>query len=75
MVACRTAQASMEGFGVDVAVDLDPDVREVAVIQEDLARVIFNLVTNACQATAEMARKIRPKRIQCGGAGFHAQSG
>ena len=60
MVACRTAQASMEGFGVDAAVDLDPDIGEVAVIQEDLARVIFNLVTNACQATAEKARKSGP---------------
>ena len=29
----------------------------MAVIQEDLARVVSNLVTNACQATAEKARK------------------
>lgn len=57
MVACRTAQASMNGFAVDVAVDLDPDVGEVAVIQEDLARVVSNLVTNACQATAEKVWK------------------
>ena len=57
MVACRTAQASTDGFSLDVAVDLDPDVGEVAVIQDDLARVVSNLVTNACQATAEKARK------------------
>ena len=57
MVACRTAQASTDGFSMDVAVDLDPNVGEVSVIQEDLARVVSNLVTNACQATAEKVRK------------------
>ena len=60
MVAYRTAQAGMEDFSMEVAVDLDPDVGEIAAIPEDLARMISNLVTNACQATAEKARESGP---------------
>ena len=34
----------------------DPGLGEVTLVPEDIARVIANLVTNACQAMAEKAR-------------------
>ena len=44
------------GFSTEVSMELDPGLEEVVAVPEDIARVIANLVTNACQAMAERAR-------------------
>ena len=45
------------GFGAEVSLELDPDLEEVVAVPEDVARVITNLVTNACEGMVEKARQ------------------
>ena len=52
----QAAQAQSPGFTAEIRQELDPDVGRTVAVQEDLARVFTNLVTNACHAMAERAR-------------------
>lgn len=51
----QAAQAQSPGFTADIRQHLDPAVGQIVAVQEDLARVFSNLVTNACHAMAERA--------------------
>ena len=51
--AHRAVSAQESSFNAEVALDLDPGLGEITAVPEDLARVIANLMTNACQAMAE----------------------
>ena len=51
----QAAQAQMPGFTAEIRQELDPTIGEISAVQEDLARVFTNLVTNACHAMAERA--------------------
>ena len=51
----QAAQAQTPGFTADIRQELDPAVGQIVAVQEDLARVFANLVTNACHAMAERA--------------------
>ena len=55
-LAYQAAQAQLPGFSAMVRQELDPSLGEIVAVQEDLARVCTNLVTNACHAMAERAR-------------------
>ena len=55
-LAYQAAQAQLPGFSAMVRQELDPSLGEIVAVQEDLARVCTNLVTNACHAVAERAR-------------------
>lgn len=55
-LAYRAVQVHQPGFVAEITMELDPDLAEVVVVPEDIARAIANLVTNACQAMAEKAR-------------------
>ena len=54
-LAHGAVQAQEPGFSTRVNIEKDPDLGEVTLVPEDIARVIVNLVTNACQAMAEKA--------------------
>ena len=45
------------GFSAEVSLELDPYLEEVVAVPEDVARVITNLVTNACEAMVEKSRQ------------------
>ena len=55
-LAYQAAQAQAAGFAATIRQELDPSLGEIVAVQEDLARVCTNLVTNACHAVAERAR-------------------
>ena len=55
-LAYQAAQAQAAGFAATIRQELDPNLGEIVAVQEDLARVCANLVTNACHAVAERAR-------------------
>ncbi len=55
-LAYQAAQAQAPGFSASLRQELDPNLGEIVAVQEDLARVCTNLVTNACHAVAERAR-------------------
>ena len=55
-LAYQAAQAQAPGFTAAVRQEFDPNLGEIVAVQEDLARVFTNLVTNACHAVAERAR-------------------
>jgi signal transduction histidine kinase len=42
-----------KSFNVDVRSDLDPSIEKINVIQQDIGRVILNLITNAFYVVAE----------------------
>ena len=44
-LAYRAVQAYEAGFAAEVAMELDPELEEVVVVPEDIARAITNLVT------------------------------
>lgn len=44
------------GFSAEVSMELDPALGETVVVPEDVARVISNLVMNACEAMVEKLR-------------------
>jgi signal transduction histidine kinase len=52
----QAAQAQSPGFTAEIRQELDPEVGRIVAVPEDLARVVTNLVTNACHAMAERAR-------------------
>ena len=52
----RSVQAYEPGFSADITMQLDPAIGEVVAVPEDLARMIVNLVMNACQSMAEKRR-------------------
>ena len=56
-LAHAAAQTQEPGFSAHVAIETDPDLGEVTLVPEDIARVVVNLVANACQAMAEKARE------------------
>ena len=62
-LAHGAVQAQEPGFSTQVNIETDPDLGEITLVPEDIARVIVNLVTNACQAMAEKARG--PVRTTC----------
>ena len=55
--AHQAVQVYEPGFSTQVTMEADPDLGEIILVPEDVARVIANLVTNACQAIAENARE------------------
>ncbi len=54
-LAHRSVKAQIPSFSAEIDLDLDQSMEEVVAVPEDIARVIANLVTNACQAMAEKA--------------------
>ena len=56
MLAYHSARGLDPTFNMEIVLDLDPHVGKVNVISEDIARVILNLVGNACHATSDRSR-------------------
>ena len=54
-LAHRSVQAQEPGFSAEVYLELDDSMEEVVAVPEDIARVVANIVTNACQAMADKA--------------------
>ena len=57
MLAYHSARVLDPTFNMEIVMDLDPDAGAVNVISEDIARVILNLVSNACHATSDKSRQ------------------
>ena len=55
-LAYHSARASDDSFQLDIVQDFDPAVGSLDVVTQDVGRVFLNLVSNACQATAERRR-------------------
>ena len=55
-LGCHSAKALDAGFTILVEEDLDPEVGQVSVAAESMARVMLNLVGNACHAVSERRR-------------------
>ena len=55
-LAHRAAQSYEAGFGAEIIMELEPGLEEIVAVPEDIARVIANVVTNACQSMAERER-------------------
>ena len=53
MLAYQATRSRDPEFNIEIMWDLDPQAGQIEVVPEDLGRVIINLVSNACQATAE----------------------
>lgn len=58
MIAFHSAQAFDEDFSIDIRSDCDPNVGELKVVPEDMGRVFFNVVGNACAAMDEKRRAV-----------------
>ena len=56
-LAHRAVQVHDSDFFAEIIMALDPKLEEVIVVPEDVARVIGNLVSNACQAMLYRARE------------------
>ena len=56
-LAYHSMRAADQMFNVAWEEDFDPEVGEIEVIPQDMSRVFLNLITNACQATAERFAK------------------
>ena len=56
-LAYRSTQVQESDFTAEITMELDPDLEEINVIPEDMARVIANLVSNACHALVIRARE------------------
>ena len=54
-LAHQAVQAYTPGFSATVCCGIDPDLGDVSAVEEDLARLFTNLVTNACHAMVERA--------------------
>lgn len=52
-LAHSSVQAQAPGFSAEIKLELDSSMEEVVAVPEDIARVIANIVTNACQAMAD----------------------
>ena len=55
-LAHRAVQSYEAGFGAEVVLELEEGLEEIVAVPEDIARVIMNVVTNACQSMAERGR-------------------
>ena len=55
-IAYHSAQAVDENFEMAISNDCDPGLGELEVVPEDMGRVFFNLVGNACSAVDEKRR-------------------
>ena len=55
-IAYHSAQALDESFEITISSDCDASVGEMEAVPEDLGRVFFNLVGNACSAMDEKRR-------------------
>ena len=55
-LAHQAVRAHEPGFGANVGLRLEAGLEEVVAVPEDLARVISNLVTNACESMLEKTR-------------------
>ena len=53
MLAYHSARSVDPTFNMEIVLDMDPHAGTVNVISEDIARVILNLVGNACHATSD----------------------
>ncbi len=56
-LAYHAMRAKDQTFNMTWEEDLDDAIGEIEVVPQDLSRVFLNLITNACQATFEWARK------------------
>ena len=56
-IAQQAVRAHEPGFSVEVSFELDPGLEDVVVVPEDVARVISNLVINACDGMVDKARQ------------------
>ncbi|MCY4621810.1 MAG: ATP-binding protein [bacterium] len=54
-LAYQAVQAQIPDFDATVRYDLDPDLEPIFGVEEDLARLFTNLVTNACHTMADRA--------------------
>ena len=62
-------RAKDHSFNADFKVELDPDLPKIAVIPQDIGRVILNLINNAFQASADVEKplvQLTTRRIQDG---------
>ena len=57
-LAYRAVQAQELGFSAEVAMELDPGLGDVVAVPEDVARMIGNLVSNACESMVYKAREL-----------------
>ena len=57
-LAYHSKRATDTNFQLDLKQDLDPELGEVEVVPQDMARVFLNMVSNACDATDERRRAI-----------------
>lgn len=55
-LAHRSVQVQEPSFNAEINLELDSSMEEIIAVPEDIARVIANLVTNACQAMADKAQ-------------------
>ena len=62
-IAYHSAQALDESFEMAIIGDCDPDLGEMEVVPEDMGRVFFNLVGNACSAVDEKRRKAEESSV------------
>ena len=53
VLAYNTARSLDDDFRLEVHEEFDPDVGIVSVVPENMARVVLNMVSNACYATNE----------------------
>ena len=64
-LAHQAVRAYEPGFSAEMSMELDIGLEDVVAVPEDVARVIANVVTNACEAMVERARlegnEYRPK--------------
>ena len=57
-LAYHSKRATDTNFQLDLKQELDPEMGEVEVIPQDMARVFLNMVSNACDATDERRRDL-----------------
>ena len=50
-LAFHSARASNPAFQLEIKEDLDPDIGEIEIVSQEMARVFLNMVSNACYAT------------------------
>ncbi len=52
-LAYHSARASNSEFQLEINEDFDPEIGEIEIVSQDMARVFLNMVNNACHATNE----------------------
>ncbi len=58
LLAFHSARASDSDFQLEIQEDYSPDIGEIMVQPQDIARVFLNLVTNACYATDQKRKML-----------------